>query len=30
MFQDRRQYQRLSPGSPQLVLLDESKYSDKL
>ena len=27
MFQDRRQYQRLSPGSPQLVLLDESKYS---
>ena len=25
MFQDRRQYQRLSPGSPQLVLLDESK-----
>ncbi len=27
MFQDRRQYQRLTPSSPQLVLLDESKYS---
>lgn len=27
MLQDRRQYQRLMPTSPQLVLLDESKYS---
>jgi hypothetical protein len=27
MFQDRRLYQRLTPSSPQLVLLDESKYS---
>jgi len=27
MVQDRRLYQRLSPNSPQLVLLDESKYS---
>jgi hypothetical protein len=27
MLQERRQYQRLSPSSPQLVLLDESKYS---
>ena len=27
MLQDRRQYERLVPNSPQLVLLDESKYS---
>jgi septal ring-binding cell division protein DamX len=27
MFQDRRQHQRLTPNTPQLVLLDESKYS---
>jgi cell division septation protein DedD len=27
MLQDRRQYERLMPSSPQLVLLDESKYS---
>ena len=27
MLQDRRQYERLTPNSPQLVLLDESKYS---
>ncbi len=27
MVQDRRLYQRLTPSSPQLVLLDESKYS---
>jgi len=27
MLQDRRQYERLMPNSPQLVLLDESKYS---
>lgn len=27
MFQDRRQYARLAPNTPQLVLLDESKYS---
>jgi hypothetical protein len=27
MFQDRRFYQRLTPSSPQLVFLDESKYS---
>src|ERR1700722_11116361 len=27
MLQDRRQYPRLTPSSPQLVLLDESKYS---
>lgn len=27
MFQDRRHHQRLTPNTPQLVLLDESKYS---
>lgn len=27
MLQERRQHQRLTPTSPQLVLLDESKYS---
>ena len=27
MLQDRRQFERLMPNSPQLVLLDESKYS---
>lgn len=27
MFQERRQHQRLTPNAPQLVLLDESKYS---
>src|SRR5579862_5606093 len=27
MLQDRRQHPRLTPGTPQLVLLDESKYS---
>src|SRR5271165_718004 len=27
VVQDRRQHQRLTPSSPQLVLLDESKYS---
>jgi hypothetical protein len=27
VLQERRQYQRLTPSSPQLVLLDESKYS---
>ena len=27
MQQDRRQHPRLTPSSPQLVLLDESKYS---
>jgi septal ring-binding cell division protein DamX len=27
MVPDRRQYQRLTPSAPQLVLLDESKYS---
>jgi septal ring-binding cell division protein DamX len=27
MVQERRQHQRLAPSSPQLVLLDESKYS---
>jgi septal ring-binding cell division protein DamX len=26
-LQERRQYQRLTPSTPQLVLLDESKYS---
>jgi len=27
MLQERRQHQRLTPNTPQLVLLDESKYS---
>lgn len=27
MFEERRQHQRLAPNAPQLVLLDESKYS---
>lgn len=27
MFQDRRQHERLTPTTPQLVLLDEIKYS---
>jgi len=27
MVQERRQHQRLAPSSPQLVLVDESKYS---
>jgi len=27
MFQDRRQHERLTPTTPQLVLLDETKYS---
>ncbi|HWF40153.1 MAG TPA: SPOR domain-containing protein [Candidatus Acidoferrales bacterium] len=27
MLHERRQYQRLTPSTPQLVLLDESKYS---